>query len=372
MTGGERILRVAYDHYIFSDQVQGGISRYFAGIIPELAQLGIAPRIIAPLTVSEPLQHIPREFIWGRAVAYNRPRQMAAKAANRLASWSLTRMYRPHIFHESYFSPVAHAPRGCPTIITCHDMLHDLFPEDFGRGDPTLINKPGALARAAWVICISQSTRNDLLDRYPQLADRSSVIHYGFDQAFLDGEAAPPLHDRPYILFVGALRRRYKNFGGLVDAYARSRLPAAGIDLVCVGGGPFAADELERLRQAGVAERVHQRRSHNDAELRSWYRNAVLFAYPSLYEGFGIPPLESMASNCPVVTMRVSSMPEVSGEAAEYAEPDRPDSLIDALERVALDPARAEALRAAGRERVRLFSWRKCAEATSRVYRMLA
>jgi glycosyltransferase involved in cell wall biosynthesis len=165
--------------------------------------------------------------------------------------------------------------------------------------------------------------------------------------------------------------RGYKNFEGLLAAYASSDRLKAELDLVCVGGGAFSADEQGRIADAGLAAKVFQYDA-NDTALQAFYRGAQLFVYPSLYEGFGIPPLEAMAADCPTVCMHVSSMPEVCGEAVEYAYPDQPESLRAAVERVALSDERANELRAAGRERLKLFSWRECARQHSELYKSLA
>jgi glycosyltransferase involved in cell wall biosynthesis len=371
MIGAGRPLRVAFDHWVFSDQLHGGISRHFATLVAHLPACGIEPRVLAPLYRTERLREAPRELVWGGPVGPGRRQQLAAKAIGRAAARPLARLFRADVLQETFYSASPTGPPGCPVVVTIHDCLHDHFPDEF-PGDSAPRNKPKSLARAAWVICNSEHSRRDFLERNPDFAKRTSVVHCALDWAF-DAEAAPPgpLHPRPYVLFVAAVRRPYKNLEGLVDAFARSRLPGEGIDLVCIGDAPFTTAERERIAAAGVTERVHQRRA-TDADLRSWYRHALLFAYPSLYEGFGLPPLEAMASDCPVVTMNVSAMPEVCGAAAEYAEPGDLDSLVAALERVAFDPARASALRAAGRARLPLFTPQKCAEETAKVYRMLA
>jgi glycosyltransferase involved in cell wall biosynthesis len=167
------------------------------------------------------------------------------------------------------------------------------------------------------------------------------------------------------------MRRDYKNWTGLIEAMGSSPSLAGEFDLVCTGDGEFRPAELALIEACGLRGRVHQRTA-SDEELRSLYHHAAAFAYPSLYEGFGIPPLEAMAAGCPVVALNVSSVPEVCGPAAEYGLPGDPDSLRSALERVVLSSSRSDELRAAGKERIELFSWDECARRTSEVYKALA
>jgi glycosyltransferase involved in cell wall biosynthesis len=244
------------------------------------------------------------------------------------------------------------------------EVLASYFP-----GDTVPANKRASIQRADKIICISENTKRDLLHFYPEVEDRTVVTLLGFDpQVARDSVMVPP-HPRPYLLYVG-MRMNYKNFHGLIAAFAASKALRENFDVICVGSGPFSPHERERLEEAGVADRFFQHAA-DDLELQSFYQHAQVFVYPSLYEGFGIPPLEAMAADCPVVCLRASSLPEVCGDAAEYADGDDPDLLKAAIERVAFSAERASELRVLGRARLKLFSWRECARRTSEVYKSL-
>jgi glycosyltransferase involved in cell wall biosynthesis len=274
------------------------------------------------------------------------------------------------IVHETYYSPVRAAPRRSRIVTTIHDMIYELNP-DIPRAETYIANKRASLQRADRIICVSENTRRDLLHFYPHLEERTAVVLHGFDPPTSTAADAASLHARPYMLYVGMRWRGYKNFKGLLEAFASSNRLQQEVDLVCVGGGAFNAEELGTMREFGVVDRVIQRDA-DDAELHRWYSHAHLFVYPSLYEGFGFPPLEAMASSCPVVALRSSSIPEVCGAAVEYAEPGNPASLTAALELVAFSSERRAELAAAGRERTRAFSWEECARRTASIYRGLS
>jgi glycosyltransferase involved in cell wall biosynthesis len=219
------------------------------------------------------------------------------------------------------------------------------------------------------VICISHSTRRDLLELHDALDPaRVSVVH-------LAGPAASPtraLHpappvDGPYVLYVGQ-RDGYKNFDAVVRAFALEPALRRGARLVAFGG-PLTAAEWARVRACGLDERAVTSMSGGDEMLHRLYAHAAAFVDPSLYEGFGIPPLEAMAHGCPVVCGRNSSLPEVVGDAAEHCDPESAESIAAALLRVVSSPDRTTELAALGRAQAARFSWERCAGETYAVYR---
>jgi glycosyltransferase involved in cell wall biosynthesis len=354
---GEKPIRVAFDHRIFLYQKHGGVSRYLVRLAEHLGGFGVHARIFPSLHVNEHLRDLPRMQVWGIQVKQSYNQERFGRRLGEALFGPLARLDRAQIVHETYFSPVAIAPPGRPVVLTIYDMIYERYP-GFKDAEQLIENKRAAIARADRIVCISESTRRDLLAFYPEVEDRTSVTLLGFDPDFSTDQSPEAPHGRPYILYVGMRWRGYKNFAALIEAFGGSPALRRDFDLICIGGGDFSDEERGLMERAGVADRV-LRREAGDSELRRWYRHAQLFAYPSLYEGFGIPPLEAMAADCPVVCV----------SAAEYAEPGDTASLRDALERVALSSGRADELRKAGRERIQRFSWRECARQTALVYR---
>jgi glycosyltransferase involved in cell wall biosynthesis len=363
-------MRVVFDHQVFAFQTYGGISRYFVRLAEAInGHAGHSARIVAPVHVNAYLGELPPGSVRGfRIGATDFNRKVARNVARRVAA-PMIAAERPDIVHETYFAAKGSAPRGVPTVLTVYDMIHEIFADSYHPDDQTRALKRAAVRRADHVLCISASTERDLIAHIPEAAGKTSVVLLGFDSfAAPVGSEAPP--ERPYLLYVGE-RTRYKNFTGLLRAYANAQRLHSGFDLVCFGGGAVSADERAAISELGLdAARLHFR-AGDDALLARTYRGASAFIYPSLYEGFGIPPLEAMSSGCPVIAANVSSIPEVCGDAAAYFDPASPDAIAAAIEAVVFDSARSADLVARGRLRLGAFSWAHCADATLATYRAL-
>ena len=140
-------------------------------------------------------------------------------------------------------------------------------------------------------------------------------------------------------------------------------------DIISFGGGMLTSDEQATIRSLGFKNGQVKQIGGDDSVLASLYKDAIAFVHPSLYEGFGIPPLEAMAFECPVISSNSSSMPEVIGHAGEYFDPKEPESIKVAIENVVFSQSRIRDLKAKGLERIQVFSWQKCAKETLAIYK---
>ncbi len=249
-----------------------------------------------------------------------------------------------------------------PTVMTAHDLLHFRTPEKFGRSKAALLRPVirRALARATQVIAVSGFTAADAR-RFGRVEERRlSVIPEGgpAPQARRTVEEGGPL-----FLFVGKVERT-KNTGLLIRAFLESHvLAAAGARLVIVGpDGNASADIAPLLAEGG--RRVIRPGFVPEAELEALYAQARAFVFPSTAEGFGLVILEAMARGAPVIAAAATSLPEVVGEAGLMVPPDDGQALMAAMERLAVDPALAERLTAAGYARLGDFSWDRAARDT--------
>lgn len=267
------------------------------------------------------------------------------------------------IVHRTYHPVIDRLPRATPVVETLHDLWDFIAPDERGaRAALRRYLKRHALERADRIVCVSHSTRDFLGNIWPRLADRSVVIPHGTSR--LADAPANIERARPFFLFVGR-RDRYKNFSILLDALTGVREDS---ELVCLGGGPFTPAEQQAIADQSLSRRVHQV-DGDDRILAGHYRAALALLYPSRHEGFGLPLLEAMSHDCPVIAAPLTSLPEVGGQAALYADADDTDAWSDAMSSLLEDGAlRARAIEA-GRERVAGFSWQETARRHIELYR---
>jgi glycosyltransferase involved in cell wall biosynthesis len=252
-----------------------------------------------------------------------------------------------------------------------HDLCFIVNPQWYSFSFRTLYNFliPRLARRAAKVITNSNNSRNDLLQFCELSAERVSQVYWAVDDLFMQAPPADPawpLDD--YILCVGSLEPR-KNIGTLLEAYERLRAenPSIKTKLVLIGGESQVFAEV-RLKVKRFKEDILFKGFVSDHVLRDFYVHASLLVYPSLYEGFGLPPLEAMACGVPVVTTMTSSIPEVVGDAALMVSPSDVGQLARTMGKVLADPDLRQRLVARGREQVRKFNWCRVARNTLAVY----
>ena len=360
-------MRIAYDHQIFSAQRYGGVSRYFVQLASAISRAKHSVEIVAPVYLNHHLRQSEARHLvrCGAYVDRDFSRKTALMGrANALLSPLAWMRVRADIVHETYYS--AHGfGKGRRRVLTVYDMIHELYSEEFPTDDQTTARKRAAVERADHIICISHSTRDDLERLLGVPRERTTVIHLSHTP-FTQMLGPSPCRNAPYLLYVGP-RRGYKNFTSLVHAYAESSLLRGACEIVAFGGGPFQDHEMELLRSCGVESKV-QHATGDDVALARHYRDALAFVYPSMYEGFGIPPLEAMDQDCPVVCSNASSIPEVVGNGALLFDPTSVTDLIAALERVVSDDELRADLRLRGKNRLQTFSWARCAQETAAVY----
>jgi glycosyltransferase involved in cell wall biosynthesis len=362
-------LRVCYDYQVFSWQRVGGISRYFTELAARIQALPSAQAcVVAPLHINSYLATRRREIPTAGLYLGRAPRAplLAGRACKALAR-ALTALKRPDIVHETYYEAAATAGPAAKVVLTAYDMVDELFPELFPLNARVRGLRERAFQRADHVICISESTRRDLLRLYPVEPAKVSVAHLA--SSLERGSGEPTSLGDPYFLYVGQ-RDSYKNFMGLLNAFAQSGL-AQSHQLLCFGGGGFKPYELEQAERLGLPLGRLRYLAGGDSLLARCYAGAEAFVYPSLYEGFGIPLLEAMACGCPILCGSAGSLAEVAGEAALYRDVADPASLAEGLLALARSAELRQALVAKGHARAKAFSWDKCAEQTMGIYQKL-
>ncbi len=363
-------MKIAFDHQTFNWQSYGGISRYYAILAQELLNNGQDVNIFAGIHCNNYLSTLPSNIVKGIKLNKYPPKTgRFFQSVNQCLTNRQINNWKPDIVHETYYSFMPSFKRALPRITTVYDMIHEIYSKNFSTRDKTTHWKKKTLGRVDHIISISHSTKNDLIDIFGIEENKISVIHLGVD---LDFSCCPSGFNtkpsRPFLLYVGA-RGGYKNFHAVLQALSNSSQLKKDFDLVAFGGGKFTRDELNLISSLGFQGNNIQHIGGGDDKLKELYYLASAFIYPSLYEGFGMPPLEAMACSCPVISSNSSSMPEVIGLAGEYFDPTSFDELMNAVKNVVYSSTRADELRLLGKERIGLFSWEMTAKHTLDVYR---
>jgi glycosyltransferase involved in cell wall biosynthesis len=332
-----------------------GIGVYVSNVLRAFRALDI-PFSFAANPWTEEIDGMPPAYDY-RAHVYSIKEQLAF---NRLGISSNEIWWSPH-----YNVPVLH--RGT-LVTTIHDLAHLALPQFFGAWKKQMYSKimfEAAARKSHSIICVSQFTADELLRRTSAKAGKVHVIHNGIDEKWFERDRGERPSVRPYLLSVGNVKP-HKNFQRLIQAFAQIQA-RYDVDLILVGRKEgFLAGDSAVLDLAGVPEGRLQFTGHvSDSALRNYYAHAEALVFPSLYEGFGLPPLEAMASGCPVVASNAASIPEVCGESAIYCDPHSVDDMADKIKLV-LDLKGSErlALLENARNHAARFDWKRCARQT--------
>jgi glycosyltransferase involved in cell wall biosynthesis len=292
------------------------------------------------------------------------------------------RREKPDVYHAPHY--VLPAAVMSPSVVTIHDCIHLMFPQYLPNRRAYLYARAvmwAAARRADAILTVSEASKRDILRFFDVKPEKVVVVHNAIDERFW----TPPAEEdvarvreryqlqHGFVLYAGNIKP-HKNLVRLIEAFDEIRRgDFEEMKLVIIG------DEISKM--PALRRAVHQHHLHkhvrflgyvSDETLAILYRLAAAFVFPSIYEGFGLPPLEAMASGTPVVTSNVSSLPEVTGDAAVLVNPHDTGSIVAGVRRVLSDPAFADQLRQKGPVRAREFSWERSVAKTRDLYERVA
>lgn len=359
-------MKIFYTHDIFSTQSYGGASRYYVEIIKEIYKVQKNIEIVTGVHLNEYILEL-NQICKGIKIPSHLVHDYILKIFNQAYQSFIIGNSKDSIIHQTYYSPFS-ISSNFKVVTTVHDMLHEKFKEIGTLLNPTSYVKRKSCERADKIICVSNSTKNDLVDIFNVDPNKIEVIYHGSSFSGINIDKIHNPNQRPYILQVGG-RTGHKNFSRLISAISKSSSICANFDLICFGKA-FSNEEKVMIDELKISDRVRQV-GGSDRLLAGYYDGATALVYPSLYEGFGMPILEAMSLSCPVICSNSSSLPEAAGDAAVYFDPTDVESIKYALESSLFDTSILKDLSDRGRIRNSMLTWEKAARQTLSVYESL-
>jgi glycosyltransferase involved in cell wall biosynthesis len=346
---------ITYDNIIFSLQNSGGISLYWHEL---MKRISITHKELTLYeSKNENLFREVKQKVFKESI-------LSVKYLRYLPF--LMRIPSKSIFHSSYYR--ISLQKDIANITTVHDFVYEKYRKGIARSIHSW-QKELAIKKSDGIICVSKSTKNDLLKYYSHIDESKIIVIYngvGEEYEKTNGTIVyyenkyKILKNKKYLLFVGN-RNHYKNF----DIAIQIARKLTNYDLVVVGGNIFNDSEINNLRK--LHDRVHHFRGVKSVELNFLYNNAFCLLYPSCYEGFGLPIAEAMKSGCPVVSTNNSSIPEVAGRAGLLVSDINAESFILEIRKLENIKFRDQQIQK-GLEQSKKFSWDKCFEETYEFY----
>ena len=358
-------MRIGIDANEANVHTRVGISEYAFQILKKLYDFRKSGRIQHEFVIylkSRPLETLPEESVWWKYRVV-KPSKLWTQIG--LPFHLVTTLKKPDVF----LTLTHYAPRiaPVPTIVSVMDLSFLHFPETFRKNDLFQLTSwtEYSVKRASKVITISQSSKDDIIKHYHVPNEKVQVVHLGLKELSMENKSVDLKEfgvAKKYILYVGTLQPR-KNIARLIEAYSKLD-PSVKNDyqLVVIGQkGWLYEDILSAPDKFKVGDDVLFLDYVKDADLPAFYRQAEVFVLPSLYEGFGLPVLEAMRYDCPVITSNVSSLPEAGGDAALYVDPEDVDDIKKAIEKVLTDETLRKQMIEKGRVHYKKFTWEKAA-----------
>jgi len=351
-------MKILFDYQCFYRDKVGGVSRYFNEIINHF-----------PSDYESKIEILTSNnvYIEDLKVSYkvpdwnNRLYHKAIKTLNQIDSIKAIRKNDYDIFHPTSYDPyyISHAKK--PVVVTIHDMIWEVY-----HLNPIIEKwRRKQILSADKIITVSEYTRKDLLEMFDIDPSNVETIYHGVNALKYDIVDVP--YGR-YVLFVGK-RDGYKNFENFIRAMSIIIQKDKDLNVICTGN-KFTNKELVLIHDLGLEHNVFQK-FVSDVELYNLYSNALLFVYPSLYEGFGIPILEAFYCKCPTAISNASCFPEIAQDASFYFDSLSIESMIFSLSQVLYNDDLRNDLVMRGEKRLSAFSWRKAANETCSVYQSL-
>lgn len=360
-------IRILYDHLCYKEKY-GGVSRYFTELIKRIP--GDNRSLIVKFSNNEYLKELNDiNYINFLPKLNFRGKPRLIGELGKLFSLPAIRKGRYDIYHPTHYDcyGLDAVPDHVKTVATIHDMNFFVIPEYYPESLPNKVFQERMTKSVDHIITISQNTKSDIIKTWDIPEEKISVIYHGIDKKWV--EHIPKIQFRDhFFLFVGR-RSKYKNFELALHAFASLKKRYKTIKLYCTGSD-LTSNERRIIHDLGVTNDVVAIQASNET-LINLYRQAIGFIFPSQYEGFGLPILEAMASNCPCILSNASCFPEIAEDAALYFDLNNDNELEMNMEMLLIDKELRNNIIHNGNLRVADFSWDKCARQHMEVYKSI-
>ena len=357
-------MKVYFDYSVFTLQKYGGVSKYIIKLVENFSE-NIDPLIISPFYKNVQLNNTKKakKFFFYNKLGLFSP---YANFLNKLYLNHKLKINNPQILHYTYFNEKKFFKTKAKIVTTEYDLIKEiLYKENYLD---QIEFKKKLYEKSDHIICISENTKKDLMEYYNIQNKNISVVKLAVDKS--KDFNNKKLNIRPFILFVGN-RNRYKNFQNAIKAYSQSSRLVKDFDFVCFGGGNFSNSELHLFRHLKLSDKKVHYFTGNEFDLNFFYKSARVFIFPSLYEGFGLPLLEAMNMECPVICSNTSCFPEVVGDSAIMFDPRNIDEIQEVMHNVVYSENIIKDLKKRGDINLSKYSWKKCAFETEEIYKKL-
>ena len=350
--------KVLFDHTIFLHQKNGGVSKYIYELNKNLNQNNKNSIIFSPISINDNLNISKKNII--SYFSLNRIPRFCTKIfyfLNDLLTLLYVLLKNPSVIHLTYYNTFLVKILNIPFVLTVYDLTHEkqkIYRNKF--------DKKYLISKAKKIICISKNTKKDLIKYYNVKEENIKVIYLGVKQ-----KKVIKTKKKNTITFVGA-RDGYKNFKNFILAYSKSEFLKENYKVQSFGYKNFSIEEENLFKRLKIENKIKYI-SGDEKKLNEIYSNSSLLIYPSLYEGFGLPPLEAMRCGCPVASSNIKVLKEILGDASIFFNPKNIYDIKKKIEMVLKSRSLQKKKIKKGFQRIKMYKWSKCAKETLKVYK---
>jgi glycosyltransferase involved in cell wall biosynthesis len=361
-------MKILYDYKIFYQQKFGGISSYFYNLTNEFCKTDNRFLFYSPIHKNCYFKNIKKKNRIGNYLKFLPSAGIKLyEAINHTLTDKIIENYKPDVIHETYYSLRKYKTKA-KIICTVYDMINEVYPNFFKNHKQISSIKRETINRADKVICISNKTKEDLINYFSINENKIQVIYLasGFknEKSTINLKKKYPNH----LLFVGS-RHGYKNYNNLISAYSKSKNLKENFKIIFFGGEKVSKLDYQVIKKNKLDSQNILFLNDKQTNLPFLYSNVAALVYPSFYEGFGLPIIEAMSFSCPVISSNGGALQEIGGNGIEYFNPHDIDDISFKLDKILSSGEILNNQIKYGLNRSQKFSWEKCASETIQFYK---